>query len=212
MLGLLLSFGVNGFGINKVSAATTSASSSCGNFTDVSSGNPYCAAVNYVSSIGAMTGNPDGTFQPDGSLQRDQIAKIVLMAFKNFKADTNYCGGGSPFPDVTPTDWSYQYICQGKNLNMITGYQSGADAGFYRPARSVNRAELLALVIRNINPNPPTNLPSYKDVGTGLWYSGYANFALTYNLFPPQYLYPDAVATRQDAAFILYTLHQAGKI
>ena len=34
---------------------------------------------------------------------------------------------------------------------MITGYKSGADAGFYRPARSVNRVEFLAMLLRNLN-------------------------------------------------------------
>ncbi|MBU1954034.1 S-layer homology domain-containing protein, partial [Patescibacteria group bacterium] len=64
-----------------VTASETPVQERCADFTDVSINSPSCPAITYVKSIGAMTGNPDGTFAPSASLQRDQIAKISLETF-----------------------------------------------------------------------------------------------------------------------------------
>lgn len=158
-----------------------------------------------------MTGNADGTFAPDEVLQRDQIAKIVLEIFNLFAADKDYCQKNSPFPDSLSADWSYQYICRGKELGMITGYLSGADAGFYRPGRSVNRSEFLALVLRNLNDVPTTDSSSYADVKAGLWYSVYAKYAFDNLLFTGTNLLPAKAMTRLEVAITLKKLHDLGK-
>src|SRR5690606_4184237 len=139
-------FVVNAFSVAK-----------CAGFTDVNATDASCDAIEYVKSIGAMTGNPDGSFDKDGLLQRDQIAKIALEAFGMFNAAEDYCDGTSPFPDLTNSAWSYQYICRAKELNVVGGYEAGADAGLYRPGRSVNRVELLAIVLRNLDEAMPGN-------------------------------------------------------
>ena len=160
-----------------------------------------------------MTGNPDGTFAPDKNLQRDAMAKFVLKTFKRFDPLADYCKDNDPFPDLKPGDWSYQYICDGKKLGMITGYLDGNDKGNYRPAQAVIRAEFLALILRNLNePMPDINSNSYLDVAPGQWYSGYAKFAFYQVLFMGQYLYPDRQTTRGEGAAIIYKLHQQNKL
>jgi len=160
-----------------------------------------------------MTGNPDGTFAPNGLLQRDQIAKIALETFSKYVDGTDYCGGTDPFPDVTNSAWSYQYICRGKDIGMITGYLGGADAGFYRPGRSVNRVEFLALLLRNLSDAMPSNSStSYSDVATGQWYSGYARYSMDNSLFTGSNLFPTQATTRVEVASVIFKLHNLGKI
>ena len=184
----------------------------CAGFVDVSKTDSDCDAITYVKSIGAMTGNPNGTFEPDANLQRDQVAKISLETYNLFNAAQNYCSG-NPFPDVTTNAWSYQYICRGVELGMITGYAAGADAGYYRPARSVNRVEFLALILRNLNETMPSvNSSSYKDVEPGHWYSGYAKYSYDNSLFTGASLYPDRFVTRREVAKAIYQLHELNKI
>ncbi len=184
----------------------------CAGFSDVSETDSDCDAIEYVKSIGAMTGNPNGTFEPAANLQRDQVAKISLETFDLFSSSKNYCSG-NPFPDVTTNEWSYQYICRGVALGMITGYASGADAGYYRPARSVNRVEFLALILRNVDETMPgLNSSSYKDVAAGLWYSGYAKYSYDNSLFTGASLYPDRFVTRREVAKAIFQLHELGKI
>jgi flagellar hook assembly protein FlgD len=185
----------------------------CEGFTDLKATDADCEAVKYVKSLGAMTGNPDGTFAPDDILQRDQVAKIVLETFGLFNKQTDYCLGTAAFPDVLEAEWSYQYICQGKILKMITGYVSGVDNGFYRPARTVNRVEFLALVLRNLDETMPADTStSYSDVEAGNWYSGYAKFAKDNSLFTGSKLNPTNFVSRREVASIIYKLHQKGKI
>jgi hypothetical protein len=182
----------------------------CSGFTDVNITDADCAAISYVKSSGAMTGNPDGTFDPAGLLQRDQIAKIALETFNKFNNTTNYCAGQNPFPDVTETSWSYQYICRAKALAVVTGYLAGPDAGYYRPARSVNRAEFLAIILRNLGEIMPSGA-SYSDVPADSWFAGYAKYSMNNSLFTGTKLYPENFTTRREVAQVLYKLHNQGK-
>lgn len=183
----------------------------CAGFSDINISDPDCDAINYVKSIGAITGNPDGTFAPSGLLQRDQISKIALESFGNFSSSADYCGGQNPFPDVIASDWAYQYICRAKALSVVTGYQAGADAGFFRPGRSVNRVEFLAIILRNLGEIMPTG-SSYTDVHSTDWFADYAKYAKDNNLFTGTSLFPARETTRREVAQVLYKLHNLGKL
>lgn len=183
----------------------------CAGFSDVLTTDASCDAVAYVKGLGAMTGNPDGTFDPDGILQRDQVAKIVLETFGLF-AGSDYCDGKSPFGDIASSAWSYQYICRAKALNLVTGYLSGPDKGFYRPSRSMSRVEFLAILLRNLPDVPGNDVSSYSDVESGVWYSGFAKYSKDNSLFTGTKLYPSQYVSREEVADVIYKLHKAGKI
>jgi FlgD Ig-like domain/S-layer homology domain len=185
----------------------------CGGYTDVADSHPDCEAIEYMQSVGAMTGNPDGSFEPNEPLQRDQIAKISLEAFGLFDDNEDYCDGEDPFPDVDEDDWSYQHVCRGVELGMIYGYTGGADAGFYRPGRDVSRVEFLALILRNVGEAmPDDSLGSYDDVDGGNWYSGYAKYSYDNALFDGNKLFPSQSTTRLEVAKHVYELYLLGKI
>lgn len=187
--------------------------SECAGYSDVPGTHPDCDAILYMQSIGAMTGNPDGTFDPDEYLQRDQVAKVVLVTFDLFDESEDYCNGVDPFPDVTEADWSYQYICRGVELDMITGYKAGVEAGKYIPARSVNRAEFLALTLRNLTDTmPDLDSESYTDVEPGQWFSGYAKYSYDNSLFVGSKLFPTQFTKRSEVAKVIFKLHNLGKI
>lgn len=193
--------------------SSLASANNCAGFTDVSSNNADCPAITYVQNIGAMTGNPNGTFAPQDLLQRDQVIKIILETFNKFDKQVDYCGGQRPFPDVTQNDWSFQYICRAKQLGIATGYLSGPDAGFYRPSRSVNRVEFLALVLRNLaDTMPGNNVASYNDVLLNQWFTGYAKYAYDNLLFNHPNLFPTNFMVRVEVARVLFKLHQLGKV
>lgn len=185
----------------------------CAGFTDVLATHPSCDAMAYVKSIGAMTGNPDGSFAPTDILQRDQVTKISLETFGLFDPDADYCNGVDPFPDMPPAQWSYQYVCRGVQLEMITGYQSGPNAGKFLPSIGVNRVEFLALLLRNLaEAMPPLSSTSYADVAADQWFSGFARFSLDNDLFPGLNLFPEKGTTRVEVADAIFKLHEAGKV
>jgi flagellar hook assembly protein FlgD len=185
----------------------------CAGFPDVPADDPYCESIQFVKSIGAMTGMANGEFNPSGLLQRDQIAKIALVAFDLFRENTRYCPfGEKPFPDIGLNDWSYQYVCRAKSLGVITGYKAGEFKGLYKPTRLVSRAELLAIILRNIDEEMPSQGANFDDVPAGAWYENYARFAKKEILYPGSVLYPEHIPTRKEAAVLLYNLHLEGKL
>lgn len=198
----------------KMTVATKETYASlCADFTDIDPNSPDCEAIGYVKSIGAITGFPDGTFRPDSILLRDQMAKISLETFKLFSQGTDYCLGEAAFPDVPQSQWSYQYVCRGAQLGMITGYEGGEDQGNYIPDRPVNRVEFLALISRNLEDTMPNlNTPSYQDVPMGQWYTGFAAYSFNNLLFPGANLTPAKEVSRVEVARILYRLFQLGKL
>lgn len=193
------------------SGATSSQniSTDCSMFKDLKQNDPDCAAIGYMNSIGAMTGNPDGTFKPNAFLQRDQVAKIILMTFHFELASC----GAAPFGDVAANAWSYQYVCTAASSGVVTGYQSGPDKGYYRPSRNVSRAEFLALLLRSLGDTvPSSDQSSYEDVRSGQWYSGYAKYSKDHGLFPGSTLNPGGFTTRREVARIIYQLYLEGKV
>ncbi len=183
----------------------------CANFKDVPADSPYCPAIQYAKSINAMTGHADGTFEPNGFLKRDQIAKIALITFNKFDSSADYCRSIPPFYDVLQSAWAFQHICRAKAANIVTGYLSGEDNGYYRPDRSVSRAEFLAIILRNLQETLPAG-PSYLDVQPGNWFATYARFSRDHELFTGASLNPHSYTTRAEVAQVLYKLHQLERI
>jgi len=50
-------------------------------FTDVPDDSPFCRFVYYIWSRGIVDGFGDGTYRPDGSVPRDQMAKFLVNAY-----------------------------------------------------------------------------------------------------------------------------------
>jgi len=184
-----------------------SGQTNCGGFDDIIQTDPDCDAIDHVQDIGAMTGI-DGNFAPNLPLKRDAITKIVLKTFSLFEEGTKYCQG-NPFPDLTSSDWSYEYVCRGKAIGAITGYPDNT----FRPSQNVNRIEFLALLLRNVSdPIPGNDRVSYLDTEVGAWYSGYAKYSQDNGLFEGTNLLPEKSTTRREVAKIIYKLQKAGKI
>lgn len=185
----------------------------CGGYSDVAANHSDCDAIEYMQDIGAMTGNPNGTFGPNDLLQRDQVARISQETFNLFDDSADYCGGSDPFPDMVPAQWSYQYVCRGVQLGVIFGFSSGPNAGLFAPGQSVNRVEFLALVLRNVSDTlPPDSSTSYADVDPNQWFSGYAKYSLDLGLFAGLNLNPTQGVSRAEVANVIYKLFLAGKV
>lgn len=180
----------------------------CAGFPDVAADDPLCPAVEFAKDIGAITGTGNGDFDPNSKLQRDQIAKIVLVAFGLFDENEDYCNGNEAFPDAGEDKWAHQYICRAKSLGAVTGYPDGT----FKPAQLVSRVEFLAFILRNLEEGLPESGENYNDAKGNEWYSKYTRFAFKHNLFLGSKLNLTQSVTRIEVAQILYRLHVLGKI
>lgn len=100
-------------------------------------------ASSYIAAIqdqapGVIDGFPNGTFQPDATITREQLAKIVVEAYgleENENAVIN-------FNDVS--GWAADYV----NTLASLGVVEGVSANKFNPKGNVNRAQAAVFVYR----------------------------------------------------------------
>jgi len=98
------------------------------------------AEIEAMAEIDIAEGDPEGTFRPDGELNRAEAAALlfrVLGYVEPSAPDT------APFPDVAIGEWYAGYVSSMKDLELIHGYGDG----LYRPGQNINRAEFVKIAL-----------------------------------------------------------------
>lgn len=114
-------------------------------YSDVTRADWYNTAVSTLSSMGIITGYPDGTFRPNAAITRAEFAAIAAR-FDNDGDKT-----AAKFSDIA-THWAKDEISIAYNNGWITGYPDGT----FGPQRDITRAETMTLVNRVLNRQPET--------------------------------------------------------
>lgn len=114
-------------------------------YSDVTRADWYNTAVSALSSMGIITGYPDGTFRPNAAITRAEFAAIAAR-FDNDGDKT-----AAKFSDIA-THWAKDEISIAYNNGWITGYPDGT----FGPQRDITRAETMTLVNRVLNRQPET--------------------------------------------------------
>ena len=114
-------------------------------YSDVAATSWYNTAVSTLSSMGIITGYPDGTFHPNAAITRAEFAAIAAR-FDNDGDKT-----AAKFSDIA-THWAKDEISIAYNNGWITGYPDGT----FGPQRDITRAETMTLVNRVLNRQPET--------------------------------------------------------
>ncbi|MGM9923589.1 MAG: S-layer homology domain-containing protein [Bacillus sp. (in: firmicutes)] len=130
-------------------------------FKDV---NSTMVASGYIQSAvekGIISGFPDGTFKPNQSVTRGQLAIFLAKAFQLEKTAT------VTFKDVSPSMAAYPYIGKLVAANITTGYEDNT----YRPNIAVTRGQFSAFMARALDPKfipaQGTLKVSFLNVGQG---------------------------------------------
>ena len=114
-------------------------------YSDVAATSWYNTAVSTLSSMGIITGYPDGTFRPNAAITRAEFAAIAAR-FDNDGDKT-----AAKFSDIA-SHWAKDEISIAYNNGWITGYPDGT----FGPQRDITRAETMTLVNRVLNRQPET--------------------------------------------------------
>lgn len=114
-------------------------------YSDVTRADWYNTAVSTLSSMGIITGYPDGTFRPNAAITRAEFAAIAAR-FDNDGDKT-----AAKFSDIA-SHWAKDEISIAYNNGWITGYPDGT----FGPQRDITRAETMTLVNRVLNRQPET--------------------------------------------------------
>ena len=114
-------------------------------YSDVAATSWYNTAVSTLSSMGIITGYPDGTFRPNAAITRAEFAAIAA------RFDHDGDKTAAKFSDIA-SHWAKDEISIAYNNGWITGYPNST----FGPQRDITRAETLTLVNRVLNRQPET--------------------------------------------------------
>lgn len=105
-------------------------------FSDIKDGAWCCRAVSTLTNMGIIKGYTDGTFQPNKSITRAELATIIA---RFAKLDVNT----KTFSDING-HWAQKSIELAAGNGWINGYTDGT----FRPNKSIIRAETFAMINR----------------------------------------------------------------
>lgn len=144
------------------------------------------AGISVLTNLGAVSGNPDGTYAAGRTLNRAEFLKIVLKSAptQDFQdSDKSNC-----FPDVKSADWFSMYVCAAKRKGMVSGYPDGT----FKPANPVNYAEAIKMLTELYG----YDLPSPSPTERWAWYTGYVRASAEHGVLFSDDLAYDALLTR----------------
>jgi hypothetical protein len=113
------------------------------NFTDVKPGDYGYEEIAKAVELGFISGKTDPKtgkkyFDPWGTLTREQMAKILVLAY-GLKGTYH-----TDFKDVPKGSWSYGYISTLAANNITTGYQDGT----FKPTQTLSRQHFAVFMAR----------------------------------------------------------------
>lgn len=165
-------------------------------YTDAPFSRAETAGISVLSNLEAVSGNPDGTFRPGRLLNRAEFLKIVLLsAGIGPTPDDLNC-----FPDVRSAEWFAEYVCEAKQRGIVQGNPDG----YFRPARNVNFAEALKMLVETWGLTLPTYIRAPDH-----WYDPYFDAAHSAGIPVDVFGTPDHLLTRGEmarlaASFVAY--------
>ncbi|MFM9412822.1 S8 family serine peptidase [Peptococcus simiae] len=146
-----------------------------------------------VQSALKMAGYPDGSFRPDATMSRAEVAALLARLLP--------AGGQPSFKDVPADAWYAQAVASLQGAQLLGGYSDGT----FRGDRQMTRAEFVALVAKWQKLAPVTD-QQFQDVPATHWASpaiGAAVKAGWITGVAADQFAPEAPLTRAEAVTIL---------
>ena len=176
-------------------------------FKDVAASYWAYDEITALATKKVINGFPNGTFQPEGKVTREQFAKMIVVA----KGLALVTPATATFTDVSASRWSYGYV----EAAAKAGYIQGIGGGKFAPASQIKRQDMAVLLVRvlgqeaaaNAITEPVCMANDESKIGT------YAIGAMTIAVRPRVQLLtwdkfrninPTVSATRGDCAFAIY--------
>lgn len=174
-------------------------------YSDMSADNWATPYVMNLSDRNIFKGYEDGTFRPDISISRQEIA-VALVRAMGLEADAEMASNNATgfADDAEIADWARGYVNMAVSKNLFTGY----DDGEFKPTRTISRQELVTVVMRLSGDTETSTAMSYSDVGDiqdyAREYVGRATNLKIVGGYPDNTFQPFNDVTRAEAAKILY--------
>lgn len=178
------------------------------NFADVPDGYWAKSPIENTGTVGLVEGYPDGTFRPDRTLTRAELATMLVRA-KGIKVPETQAK--KVFKDVKADFWGAKYIEIAKREGLIKGYPDGT----FRPNNKINKAEGIAILVRFDNLRVASEVfeKPYWDVPASHWAAKYIQAGKESGMLKfvtRNYLYPKGVLPRSESVEMFSKTSLAG--
>ena len=102
-----------------------------------------------LNALGIVSGYPDGTYKPDGTITRAEFA-VIAMSAAGLKSNADILKNSpSKFSDVKVGDWYTGWV----NLAVSQGYMAGYPDGTFKPNANITYAECITVQVRLLGYN-----------------------------------------------------------
>lgn len=152
--------------------------------------------LNTTDHITYLTGCPDGSFGPDRSMTRAEVAQMFYALLQNKNVTVT-----KTFSDVPTDAWYATAVNTLASLGMVSGDLEGS----YRPNDPVTRAEFCAIALGFAHWQDGAAC-SFTDVSAGDWFYPYVAQAANYGWaggYPNGSFEPDQPVTRAQVTTIV---------
>ncbi|MDD4781437.1 MAG: S-layer homology domain-containing protein, partial [Tissierellia bacterium] len=100
----------------------------------------YEKAINALVALDVVDGYEDGTYRPEKTITRAEMAKLLVEALGYGKLTE---GAKSGFSD-TQNHWADKWVAIASGTNLVVGYPDGT----FKPDQVISYNEVLTMVIR----------------------------------------------------------------
>ncbi|MFC1595834.1 S-layer homology domain-containing protein [Candidatus Margulisiibacteriota bacterium] len=166
-------------------------------------GYPGKKQAEYLATLGIMGPLRDsGLFAPQQVINRTDLAVLLI---KLIKSPLVKLRKKTSFADVPVSFWAAPYI----ETATLRGFLKGYPGNNFYPARTINRAEAIALIIRLSGlPVKTSRKQLALDVGANFWAAPYIQAAISNKILPEswtasQKMFPFRPITRGEIAYML---------
>ena len=111
-------------------------------YSDVEAGTVVSEAVGILSNLNILTGFEDGTFKPDETVTRAQMAAIICRTL-GYEDQAKSSAGSTVFNDVAADHWASGYINVAQAQQIINGYGDGN----YGPEDKVTYEQAVKMIV-----------------------------------------------------------------
>lgn len=157
-------------------------------FSDVPSTVNYAEAVNVLANLGIINGYDDGTFRPDNTITRAEVATIVVNTL-----GLGETKGATVFSDVPADHWAAGYI----NTAYGAGIISGMGDGTFAPGANVTYEQVVRMIVSALQYDMAANQ-------AGGYPTGYLSIASRYGISQGAVGTVGTPATRATVARLIY--------
>ena len=114
-------------------------------FTDVAAADWYYGYINWGYENGIVNGMGDGTFAPNSSITREQMAVMLCNYARSIGFALPQTGSGVSFSDSgSISTWAVDYVATAAGAGVINGF----DTGDFRPQGVATRAQAATVIYK----------------------------------------------------------------